>query len=1356
MAKRFLTLALLALLAAMLPDLPGRAEAPGKALTLMVYMTGSDLESSQGAATADIQEMMASGFDDGLVNLVLMVGGSKSWELGYDPATTYVLQAGRRGLRAVESRDAVNMGEADNLAWFLNLAAERFPAENYALILWDHGGGPMEGVCFDSLNGNDSLSLTELEAALAASPFAGDGKLAWIGFDACLMNAVETASVCAPYAKYMIASQETEPATGWNYAFLNGIEGDADGAATGRRAVDSYFDVPGAGDLSLTLACVDLSRIEAVERRMDALFAGIGGMVDAKSFSGFSNHRRDAKAFGRETTGWEYDLVDLQDLAEQYSGADTAGVDTLAAAIRDAVVYQRSNQARANGLSVYSPYHNKGYYESSWSEQYDGLGFSKGYRDYLERYAALWLGGALADFSGLEARGEYDDARHTQELSLTLTPEQAENFASAEVLVLAEYPGNADVYSQVYTVDGVALGEDGALRAEYDFTGLYAVDEYGQPITGQLNYTVVGDSYFVIVVLQTSTFAQHAAYTITDDARAEDYENEAAILRCAMGEDGELEIEGVISLDEGELNLGKSARKLDTEKWRSIMFMNSRRSIARDEDGNTLPFSRWPYFIGGVSGGVGIFGNNTNEYVEIDSESPWRLQMRTTHSDGMNLYAQFVVNDTRDEPFASDLIPLANPTLTASAEVDAVAGDDDVATLRLTRVDAVEADTAGGVHLRLEVENHTDGLLRLQPAGVMLNDVLLENDMFDKAMGYCQPGQTLRCYYRVEPERLPPMSDTLVRSVALNVEVRRVDADAEGRTVMTTLGTYTLAAETELEVGNLITRHRDDYIHSASAEQDGVDYELLDLARRDGDVLTALLHIHNHSGEAIPVTLRRFSSKINGFYFRDNCFCPRGDYDYDAVLPNDTEVFLELTIEPTSGPRGSSAGLEAVNGLEYWQIGEIETISLVWEHVGVADRCVDLPLEHPLVTGVEPGDPSAYTPMYDFGQLAMRFHAMGVEDGRLSFDMDSWNDIEEGELIYLFLDNAYVNGKCVDLTCAYEHSFEALQLEIGEEKRLLTTLMMLQPSTRERCRFELDLAGVGLMDEPLERVALALGFCDGEGMAYLSPFTLEFTDPVLPDAMDDQPTFGVRLALPDWLDEPMDPWELIDREVDLPDAPERYAVTLTHRVTDAQVAGMRSCEACLVRVDGDVIENIAGVFTGSLHGDELRAPFSGLLCAVRGDPLAAIQYIVRSDGAWRYDVQCVGTLTNSYWWMHSYDPLIVELDADGARVTEFGVKTMDVETDVFTPISMGRVKSFLNRERFELLEDGCIESDFDWEYVDSEDYFLDRDAEGRTGFELKPAADIEDLMVVFMIYREDGTRFGLPPIPYAEACAAAE
>lgn len=35
------------------------------------------------------------------------------------------------------------------------------------------------------------------------------------------MSSLEVASVLAPYTNYMIASQETEPGWGWNYAFLS-------------------------------------------------------------------------------------------------------------------------------------------------------------------------------------------------------------------------------------------------------------------------------------------------------------------------------------------------------------------------------------------------------------------------------------------------------------------------------------------------------------------------------------------------------------------------------------------------------------------------------------------------------------------------------------------------------------------------------------------------------------------------------------------------------------------------------------------------------------------------------------------------------------------------------------------------------------------------------------------------------------------------------------------------------------------------------------------------------------------------------------------------------------------------------
>ena len=58
---------------------------------------------------------------------------------------------------------------------FLGHSYHNYPADKYALILWDHGRGPMEGVCFDELYTNlgeeDSLSLEELKQALTDSPF---------------------------------------------------------------------------------------------------------------------------------------------------------------------------------------------------------------------------------------------------------------------------------------------------------------------------------------------------------------------------------------------------------------------------------------------------------------------------------------------------------------------------------------------------------------------------------------------------------------------------------------------------------------------------------------------------------------------------------------------------------------------------------------------------------------------------------------------------------------------------------------------------------------------------------------------------------------------------------------------------------------------------------------------------------------------------------------------------------------------------------------------------------------------------------------------------------------------------------
>ena len=84
-----------------------------KALTLMIYMCGTNLESQYGSATADIQEILASGVDTRAVNVVMMTGGAQSWQLGLDPEQITVSDVVRGQLRTAWQGDAMNMGEPD-------------------------------------------------------------------------------------------------------------------------------------------------------------------------------------------------------------------------------------------------------------------------------------------------------------------------------------------------------------------------------------------------------------------------------------------------------------------------------------------------------------------------------------------------------------------------------------------------------------------------------------------------------------------------------------------------------------------------------------------------------------------------------------------------------------------------------------------------------------------------------------------------------------------------------------------------------------------------------------------------------------------------------------------------------------------------------------------------------------------------------------------------------------------------------------------------------------------------------------------------------------------------------------------
>lgn len=135
----------------------------------MIYMVGSDLESQYQAASTDIEEMLDSGYDESKMNILIYTGGCSNWHNRDIPEdANSILKIENGSLTELTSKDASNMGDPSNLTEFLNYGYTNYPAEQYDLILWNHGGGAFFGYGFDETT-NDSLTLDELDQAFADS-----------------------------------------------------------------------------------------------------------------------------------------------------------------------------------------------------------------------------------------------------------------------------------------------------------------------------------------------------------------------------------------------------------------------------------------------------------------------------------------------------------------------------------------------------------------------------------------------------------------------------------------------------------------------------------------------------------------------------------------------------------------------------------------------------------------------------------------------------------------------------------------------------------------------------------------------------------------------------------------------------------------------------------------------------------------------------------------------------------------------------------------------------------------------------------------------------------------------------------
>lgn len=378
---------------------------PDRAWTIMVWLDGDN--NLDAAALEDLNEMerglyRALQYDDELLMKLSVVVQYDSLTTGNQARYLVKPDATENSTIVSEKLGAIsepNMGDATELKSFIDFCKEEYPAENYALILWNHGGGVRSikeavspftrGICSDDTDDGDQLYVGEIKDILTSAQ-----SVDFLGMDACLMGMVEIAYEFRPDsgdfgAQAMSFSPATEQGDGWDYSrMFNRFSGsdwyDSEldlcydiedltpqqfAALTAKEYGDS---LGGASQYDYeTQTAVDLTKIAALKSAVDAFAVQIADKES--SLAAYQNYGGAAGGFvyfdNYDINEWlEYAGFDLYSIAKAvflntatYDSAERSAANALMTAVDDAVLYSWAGNGYSgfeqgkHGLSIFFP-----------------------------------------------------------------------------------------------------------------------------------------------------------------------------------------------------------------------------------------------------------------------------------------------------------------------------------------------------------------------------------------------------------------------------------------------------------------------------------------------------------------------------------------------------------------------------------------------------------------------------------------------------------------------------------------------------------------------------------------------------------------------------------------------------------------------------------------------------------------------------------------------------------------------------------------------------------------------------------------------------------------------------------------
>ena len=450
------------------------------------YVCGTDLESENGAATEDLKELMQVKLPPN-VRVLIQTGGAESWQtqgISAQAIGRYLYDS--EGMHTLEQLPDADMGSRNTLTDFLRYGQSQFTADHRVFVFWDHGGGSAAGVCYDERT-EHFLSLNDIRDAFTAvhTPDDGNPPFELIGFDACLMATIDMAADLQGLARYMAASQETEPGNGWNYEGWVGALAQnpaMGGNGLGQVICDSYMAGCREYDTAdeATLSVIDLAKVPQLCTAYNAF--GAEALHQAaenpqKFFMSFSRDAESSVNYGGNTREQGYtNMADLGDLTRRSKELLPQSADPLLSSLDAAVIYKVSGSYKKNssGLSCYYAYDG-----AKSLQKYTQLQAAS--PEFKSLYTYLLTGTMPADASGMlggSTAPQQLPATSFSVAALEDTPVRLDADGSAVVQLT---PAQMDILSSVHCqcfyysqADDIILylGSDSDINADWD-TGVF-------------------------------------------------------------------------------------------------------------------------------------------------------------------------------------------------------------------------------------------------------------------------------------------------------------------------------------------------------------------------------------------------------------------------------------------------------------------------------------------------------------------------------------------------------------------------------------------------------------------------------------------------------------------------------------------------------------------------------------------------------------------------------------------------------------------------------------------------------------------------------------------------------------------